>query len=291
MNHINIYLIFSILLTFSISSCTKRIDINTEASPPRLVIYGYITSDTTQHEIRITRSSSYFATTKPEGISHATVSISSSDKIFQLTENPNEPGLYQTESNVFGIEGETYTLSVSLDFDEDGKPELYEATSFLPYAPEVDSIGFRDSDLIDNFIEVLLWGMMPDYEENYLSFHIFRNGEQITSHLEDYFVIDDEYLDKKEIIGVPCFYLDQEEEDDLLQDGDYITVRVDGITEEYATFIENAQSELWGSDPLFSGPPANIEANIQCKSPDVQIPISGFFTAFSGKRCSAFYNR
>ncbi|MDH6305036.1 hypothetical protein M2459_001773 [Parabacteroides sp. PF5-5] len=280
------------LLALCLFSCTERIDINTEASEPHLVIYGYITSDTTRHEIRITRSSSYFATSRPEGISHADVRISSGDSVFVLTENPSEAGLYQTQGHVYGIEGESYTLSVSLDFDEDGAFETYEATSFLPYAPEVDSIDFRDSDLIDKFIEVLLWGRLPEQDENYLSFHIYRNDKQLTSHLEDYFVIDDEYLDKKEIIGISCFYLDQEdeEEDDILEEGDYITVRVDGITKEYATFIENAQSELWGSDPLFSGPPANLETNIQCKTQNAPADISGFFTAFSGRRTSRVYH-
>lgn len=74
-----------------------------------------------------------------------------------------------------------------------------------------------------------------------------------------------------------------------ISSGDLLTLRVDAITKEYATFINNAQAELWGSDPLFSGPPANVETNIRSKTPSEQIRISGFFTAFSGDQASRMY--
>lgn len=277
-------MVLSCMLFVCLFSCTDRIDIHTEASAPRLIIYGYITTDTMQHSIRITRSSGYFSTAKPEGISKATVSIRTDKEHFTLKENPSEPGLYQTKEDVYGVEGETYYLSVAVDFDEDGEPEEYEASSFMPSAPKIDSIGFRPSNLFDDYLEVLIWGHMPELEENYLSFHLYRNHEIVNDSLHGFSIIDDEYMDKKEIIGVPCFYLDQEEEQSTLHDGDTITVRIDGVTKEYATFIDNAQSELWGSDPIFSGPPANIETNIISKTPKEDIKISGFFTAYSGNR-------
>ncbi len=284
---INIFFIFSILI--GSFACTDRIDISTEASSPRLVIYGYITTDTMRHSIKITRSTGYFENVSPAGISNAKVTISSDTQTHELKENPNTPGLYQTEPDVFGIEGETYTLNVLLDFNEDGEDEEYEATSYLPYAATVDSIGFRPSTILSDYMEVLVWGRISDSEENYLSFHLYRNHELVNDSLQGFFTLDDEFIEKKEIEGVTCFFLDQEEEQYILQQGDIITLRIDAITKEYATFINNAQSELWGSDPIFSGPPANVETNISSKQPVDEIKISGFFSAFSGNSFTTVY--
>jgi hypothetical protein len=270
-------------------SCTERIDVDTEASAPRLVIYGGITTDTMQHSIRITRSGGYFTTSKPEGISRAAVSIRTDKETFVLQESATEAGLYQTDPSVYGLEGETYRLSVALDFDEDGRQEAYEAVSYMPGAPRIDSIGFRPSLLSEDYLEVLVWGYMPEADENYLSFHLYRNNEIVNDSLRGFFIIDDRYMDKKEIAGVSCFYLNQKEEQNILREGDVITVRIDGVTKEYASFIANAQSELWGSDPIFSGPPANVQTNIISRSPSENIVVSGFFTAFSGNKKTTVY--
>ncbi|MDR1403700.1 MAG: DUF4249 domain-containing protein [Tannerellaceae bacterium] len=270
-------------------SCTARIDVNTEASPSRLIINGHISADTLRHSIKITRSSGYFSTSKPEGVSHAAVSIHTDRETFLLKESAAEAGLYQTEKSVCGTEGETYRLSVILDFDEDGLPEEYQAVSYMPGAPRIDSIGIRPSVILDDFLEVLVWGYMPEEKENYLSFHLYRNYELVNDSLQGFFIIDDLYMNKKEITGVSCFYLDQTEDKNLLRQGDLITMRIDGITKEYATFINDAQAELRGSDPIFSGPPANVGTNIVSKNPSAHIQVSGFFTAFSGNKKTTVY--
>ena len=68
-NYFRYMLLAGSALFLGLLACMERTDIHTEASPPRLVIYGYITTDTMQHAIRITHSTGYFVTTKPEGIS------------------------------------------------------------------------------------------------------------------------------------------------------------------------------------------------------------------------------
>ena len=105
-----------IALFISISACTERINIETDNAPSRLVIYGYITTDTMQHSIWITRSAGYFTTDSPEGVSHATVTISDNDgNIIPLAEDNTTAGLYQTAADVYGECGKTYTLDVRFD--------------------------------------------------------------------------------------------------------------------------------------------------------------------------------
>jgi len=271
-------------------ACTDRIDIKTEAGAERLVIYGYITTDTMQHAIRITRSSGYFATTKPAGIRGAVVTISSPTETYVLTESPEEAGLYLTNADVYGVEGETYKLSVSVDYDEDGVLEEYEAISLLPLAPRVDSIDVQAVDLFfGDYVEVLFYGELPETEENYFKFHVFCNHVALNDSLIDFSIIEDEYIENKILEGVSCFYLDQEEDKFKIEEGDLITLRVDAITKEYSDFLYNAQTEVYGSNPLFSGPPANVETNIKAVDPANQNLLTGFFSAFSGNSASTIY--
>jgi len=281
------YILFALLLLFS---CEERIDIKTEDSPPRVVIYGYITTDTTQQAIRITRSTGYFVTVKPEGISNATVSINSDDgEVFPLSESPDEPGLYLTSPDVYGLPGKTYTLHVSLDFYGDGKTEEYGATSYLPFPATLDSAAVTPSPAMNNFLQVLIWGNLPEESSGNFSFHLFNNGVAMNDSLQGFQIVQDDYIATKDLAAVPIFLLNQDRDDEKLSLGDTLTVQVESITSDYATFIQNAQEELRGPIPLFGGPPANVETNISCLSSDLEPEISGFFTAYSKWRVTTIY--
>jgi hypothetical protein len=269
-------------------SCEERISIDTGASDPRPVIYGYITTDARQHAVRITRSSDYFSAGKPEGISGAIAVIRHKDETYPLAESGSEPGLYLTADGVAGQEGEAYTLHVSLDFDGDGQPEAYEAESVLPPAPRLDSMAVQPSALSGHHLEVLIWGRLPERDENYFSVHLYSNNRLVNDSLQGFSLANDLFLKNKEIEGLSVFYLNQEREPDRLSPGDRLTLQIEGVTREYADFISNAQSERRGSLPLFSSPPANIETNIRCLTPGGS-SASGFFTAFSVSRAEMIY--
>ena len=289
LNRLRTAALAALLLLASLSSCRERIHIDTGASAPRLVIYGYITTEATRHEIRISRSSGYFSSGKPEGISGAAVSIRHNEEVYPLTEAGAEAGLYQTDVNVSGLEGETYTLHVSLDFDRDGQVEEYEASSCLPPSLRLDSMSIQPAVFSAQFLEVLIWGRLPEQEENYFNFHFYRNNFLLNDSLRGFMITDDRYLNTKDLSGLSVFFLNQERESSKLFVGDEIRCRAEGITPEYAAFILNAQAENRGSIPMFSAPPANVETNIRSLSPDPDIRISGFFTAFSTSRISMTY--
>jgi len=274
---------------YCLSSCVERIDIRTDNSPPRLIIYGYITTDTTQHAIRITRSSGFFETVKPEGISNAVVSISCDERVFELKESAGEPGLYLTKSDAYGISGKTYTLRVALDFDGDGFIEDYEAKSFLPFPATLDSIAITTSYFIDDFLQVLIWGNLPEESSNNFSFHLLKNGVVLNDSLRDFLIVRDDYITNNKIEAMPLFQIDPEGERYNFISGDILSVQVGSVTSEYAAFIQNAQQEARGSIPLFSGPPANLETNLRCLSSDSKTGLSGFFTAYSIDRAYTIY--
>ena len=284
---------YTFLLVFPIffaTFCTERIDIKTNDAPPRLVIYGYITTDTTQHSIRITRSAGYFTTESPEGVSHAIVTISDSDgNIISLTENDTVPGLYQTAPDVYGEENKTYTLDVQLDFDGDHVTEHYQSSAYLTPINHIDSVGLKASLIFKNMVEVLLYAQdMP--EENFYSIFIAINDSVINPTINRFFVMDDLFFNGHYMNGVACYYLnqdpDRDERNEILHLGDKVTLNINAISKGYATFISNVQSEIRGSNPIFGGPPANVETNIRCLNPKDGISVSGFFTAFPRRYAS-----
>ncbi len=275
----------SIIQLFVIVSCTERIDINTDAAPSQLVIYGHITTDTMQHAISITRSSGYFANTKPLGVSHAIVTISGGGKTFVLTESAMETGLYLTDADVYGAEGQTYTLNISLDFDNDGEAEQYKASSYLPYVAPFDSIRLQLSTDYKDYVEIHMFGRLsPDNDkECYYSFHAFRNDMALTDSLSLFSVYDSKIIGTEVMDDVACYFLDQTKDKTKLTSGDRVALRLNVLPREYGQFLVNAQNEVWGSSP-FSGPPANVETNITCTG-RAPANVLGFFSAYSGKTC------
>jgi len=289
MNYFRHILLTSCTLLF-LSACSERIEINTEASPPRLIIYGYITTDTVQHAVRITCSSSYFTMDKPEGISNAKVSISYDGGVFELKESSIEQGLYLTAPNVYGIPGKTYTLHASVDFNGNGEVEEYEATSYLPFPATLDSAAVIPSPTMNNILQILVWGDMSKENSNYLSFHLFRNSVALTDTLRDFRIIGDDLITNKKFTALPIFNLNTERDIYNFSSEDTIVVQVKNFTPEYASFIGIAQKELFGLIPFFGGPPANIVPNIRCLSPDPEISVLGFFTAYSIRKTHTKYN-
>jgi len=279
---------FAVLLIAA--ACTERIDIKTDDAPPRLVIYGYITSDTMQHSIRITRSAGYFANNNPEGVSDALITITDNDgKVIPLAENDSISGLYQTAPNVFGEEGKTYRLDVQLDFDSDNIPEHYQSEAKLQPIHHIDSIGLEPSDFMPNSVEVRLFAKNTlENENHFFTIFVAINDSVVNPKINRFFVIDNAmFRGMPYIRNVPCYFLNQdpgrEFRNEILHVGDKVTLNMNAISKEYATFISNVQSEIRVSIPIFGGPPANVPTNIRCIEPNEGISVSGFFTAFPSR--------
>ena len=278
--------VFGFILLILASSCTERINIRVDDSPSRLVIYGYITTDTKQHSIRITRSAGYFSTSSPEGVSNARVTISDNDgKVIPLVENDTTPGLYQTAADVRGEEGKTYTMDVHIDYDDNRPSEHYRSEAYLQHINHIDSVGLQASQLFRQMVEVLLYAQ--DIGGNtYYSIFVAINGSVVNSTIDNFFVMDNIYFRGQYMNGVACYYLHQNpdsERNEKLNIGDTVTLNINAIPQEYATFISNAQSEIRGSNPIFGGPPANVPSNIRCISPQNGTPALGFFTAYPSR--------
>jgi hypothetical protein len=266
---------FIVLFTVHFFSCTEPIDINLDSSTIRLVVEGSITTDTIAHVVKLSKTSSYFYNQAPESVTGASVTISDGKNVLSLTESA--PGVYQTGPFIYGTEGTTYTLKIKLNSEIGGYSE-YTASSKINAVAELDSIGLLyHPDWSSNGVWELKCFVQDPPTIDFYRFFISRNQTMITDTLNEWFVTDDRFFNGYYVNGATVGYLDQSIDEKKVTTGDTILLEMNNTGEEYANFLWESQSELIGTYPLFSGPPANVKGNISNGA-------IGFFAAYSCTR-------
>jgi len=266
--------IFSMLVI----SCTERIDVDLDESYIRLVVDGAITTDTMAHTVRLSKTSSYYYNMPAPMVTGASVSITDGNRTFKLKEN--SPGIYRTASSVYGVTGKTYTLNITLSGPIGGYVE-YSASSTIYPVTRLDSIGLllHPDWSTSGIWEVTCYAQDPPTFD-YYRFLVSKDGVMVSDTLNEWFVTDDKYFNGNYANGATIAYLEQDLPEVGLRPGDKITVEMNSIGKDYAEFLWAAQTELFGSNPLFSGPPANVTGNISHGA-------VGFFAAYSCSRAFA----
>jgi hypothetical protein len=263
------------LLSLVIYSCVERIDIRLDDSYTRLVVDGAITTDTMAHTVLLSKTTSYYYNQSAPPVTGALLQISDGSEVYLLAED--SPGVYRTDPSVCGVAGKTYTLNIKLEEQVGGYTD-YAASAELYPVSHLDSVGLAfHPDWAENGIwEVKCFVQDPPTEDFY-RFLISKNRELLTDTLDEWFVTDDRFFNGNYAYAAPIAYLQQHKDDEVLIKGDTVIVEMNSIGSAYANFIWEAQSEVQGSNPLFSGPPANVKGNIDNGA-------IGFFAAYSLSR-------
>lgn len=278
----NIGLMVALLMILNIS-CTEIVDIDLDSTYTRLVVQGGITNDSVYHQVLLTLSSDYFSNEAASGVSNAVVQIDFDDKNLLLEEQDTLPGLYLTPFAFRGVIGTTYELSIDqVDVDNNGSYESFHASSTMPGGVVFDSILLNYSSTVyGSGWEVYMFALDPPTKDWY-GFNIWKNSELVTATLSDYGIQPDDFYNGKYLFyGIPIAYFSDDDESEYqLFPGDTVTLELQSIDESYYNFVGDAQLEIFGNNPLFSGPPSNIRTNIDNGA-------SGAFTAYSITRASA----
>ena len=256
-------------------SCTEKIDIELDESSVRLVVEGSVSTDTMAHKIILTKTTSYFYDQESPSVTGASVSITAGERNIQLVEK--KPGVYYTDSTFYGLEGLTYKLNITLASPVGSHTE-YSASSYMNNAVRLDSADliFHPEWSDSGFYEVQCYLKDPPTAD-YYRFMIYKNGQILSDTLDEWFVTDDRFFNGSYISGSGVAFLDQGSENEKLAAGDEVTLELNCLGQDYAGFLWDAQSELRGSNPLFSGPPANVRGNISNGA-------IGFFAAYTTSR-------
>ncbi len=271
------YFVALFSFVFLVHSCTEKIDFPLDDNGKvQCVIYGAITTDTTAHKIRISKTSAYYSNKPSETISGAIVSISDGVNTFPLTESPTEPGNYLTQPDVYGEPGKMYILQVSnVDLNGDGVLQSYTAQSELKPVTPLDSIDTWYNSRFD-FWETDVWAKDPSTEDFYM-FKAYIDGVLNADSLLNLTITDDILFNGSKINGKSVYAFPEK---DTIKPGlSIITIDICGITKDYFKFLTEAQTMARPQNPMFSGPPANVRTNLSNNA-------LGYFAAYSVASCS-----
>ena len=272
--------VFLFAVVLFLASCTERIDIELDSTYERLVVEGYVTTDTGTHWVRLSHSTDYYGTPQVNAVSNADVVLSYDNETLTLTENPANPGYYETPADFYGSTQTIYSIDINLE-EEVGKNKFYESSCELRPVGEIDSIQVVYNEDWEVY-EVRIFAWEPPSTDWYL-FQVMKNGVMLTDTVDEYWTSDDRFFNGNYTHGITVGMLDPEDPTEKPEPGDVITLKMSGITEDYYNFIIQLQDQTFEyRNPLFSGPPANIITNVE--------NATGFFAAYSSVYSSTVYN-
>lgn len=273
MNRIIIY--SALLLMIFISACTEKINLELDETYTRVVVDGYIKSDTQEYKVVLTKTSDYFSNAPSPKIVNALVTLTDGTDIITLAETePGVSGIYVTGKDFAGKTGANYTLDVKLPEEIAGTKD-YSATCRLTPVTKLDSIQtkFEEDWGKEGFWTVKLFAQDPPGQKNYYMLNLYRNGELWSDTITKVAISDDQFFEGNYIDGLDVFYIDNSRKYQTLNEGDTIVLELNGITKEYYDFISQVQISGFNI-PFFTGPPANVIGNVSNGG-------VGFFSAYS----------
>jgi hypothetical protein len=278
------FTVLAMMLAFI--SCTEEYTPELDTTYARLVVDGGITTDTAVHKVTLFRSGDPLNKLPLKAISNAIVTITDGTTILTLTENPSTPGIYETPSNVYGVPGRKYNLSIAnVDIDEDGKFETYTASSYLKNINPIDSIRIVDQNYSSRQKGWLINMFTRDIGgKSFYCVKAYKNNKLVTDSLKEYGISNNIGFEGSYYPGISVYYFNNDKDDEKVASGDTITLELNGITEEYFNFINGCLAESRPKDPIFSGPSANVITNI---SPADK--AMGFFKVYSIRKKTAIY--
>lgn len=239
------------------TSCTEKFNVELDESFARLVVEGSISTDTARHYIKLSKTTSYFFNEAPPIVSGAQLTLAGPFGTVLFEELPETPGTYVSPENFFALAGADYTLDIRL-VTEVGGSRSYNALSKAPSTDfRMDSIALDYQQPFDFFL-VKLYAWDPPTTDFY-KFDALINGQPITDTASRSLVIDDRFTNGNNTNGIAVMFIRGDE----LKIGDTLTLVMSAISKEYYDFFLQLRTQSGPSNPLFSGPPANIASNIR----------------------------
>lgn len=253
--------IFMVGLGAMLTSCTEEIpfELNNQEFA-RVIVDAEVTTEMKHHEVKLSRTISFYDNTVPPPISGASVEVSSNGTSY-LFEETELKGVYLSKDPFAAEIGKDYELRVEVE------GEVYESTSGIIKAPRIDSLGYEklkgvppgrptgDEEIDDNYFVLSIWFQEPQEVNQYYMLRTFKNGVLQTDTATELIFFDDliyngEYLDDIKFDVVEA------------QIGDTIDVELWTISEEYYLGMASLFSETVYRGGLFDPPPSNVESNL-----------------------------
>lgn len=262
---IYILILIAVLL---FSGCSEKIKVKLDDTYTRIVVEGNLTTEYKVQSVKLTKTSNYFANEQAPVYSGAIVTISNTDTLMLLTEDPANSGIYKTLGKVRGIVGKTYVLKID-NVVIDGVNKNFEASvtikktiamdsitvdQFTPSHMEIMMYGLREGG---NYYKINGWGQEDPTPGDFYMWDYYINGIITTDTITKSVLVDDNLVNGNYIPGMTIFVIES-------NPGDTIALATQSISKEYFDFVNAFITEVrsGGGGGMFSGPPANIVGNI-----------------------------
>jgi hypothetical protein len=258
-------LLLALPLLALFSSCDDKINLSLKTSEPYVVMDGYIDNlPETRDTIRLTSTIGYLEQGSLPPITGATVTIVSNDGI-AISTTEDRPGKYVAPELFVGLEGNTYTVNVTL-----ADSTKFKAVGVMPRGQVLDSINTiikKDNPPFDDGSYVGVWFTERLGKGDNFIFELVKN-DTLQNLPQDLFAVEDDLTDGQRILG-PVL------NNEPFKKGDSVTVRVVSITKDALYFYNELQVQI-NNGGLFSQPPANVRTNFVNVSPGSKKRTSGY---------------
>ena len=224
-------------------SCEKEIGFNYVDIDPILVIEGALTQNGIN--VSLTMTTPMDEPMNRTHITDATVSVTDITTAQKYILYPDTEGIYT--SDLQGIESHTYVLEVM----RDGKKYTAECT--MGYLAEITDMEFSWIKMPYDEVAALqvTFRDNPDFNEDYYWIRLYRNGEAYKwAEIQDAHAING-YVDK--VFMTTRMDIEEEDEDDLLLNGDIITATVVPVSKEMHTYLEALSVGNSNGPEMFEG--------------------------------------
>ncbi|MCG8331812.1 MAG: DUF4249 domain-containing protein [Chitinophagales bacterium] len=279
---------YMLLLSFFIqilTSCEDEIEINVDPLTEQVVVDAWLNNRPESQSIFLSKTQSYFENVLPEGVSGATVQVTSSAGIvFEFIET--DPGNYvwtPEAGETIGDVGTDYTLQITFE----GKS--YGAITTLNRVPPIDSITYEyDDDDVDRIRTEFFARDLTGEGDTYW-IKTFKNGMFLNKPSELNIAFDAGFSQGAAVDGLifipPIRRATNRTPDPDTDDnsdvspwavGDEARVEIHSISNEAFFFLSTAQIQMTsGNSGIFAEPVINTKGNII--SEDEEEEVLGMF--------------
>jgi len=244
MKNIKIYLAV-LIITVTVVSCTKVIDLTLANDSGKLVIEANITNINGPQYIVLSRNVAFTSTNTFPPVTGATVTVTDDEgNTYPFSEGPK--GTY-TAIQMAGIAGRTYKMTVVTG------GITYSATSVMPASVPLDSVTSKNNDFNtkNNRKEITVHLQDPPGVANQYRFVLWVNNVQVNT----IFAYDDEFTNGRYVNG------DLVENATDIYPGDSVRVEMQCIDKPIFTYwvtLMDQQLDSPGGGVAPSNPPTNI---------------------------------
>jgi hypothetical protein len=243
-----------------LTACEKTVVLDLKQTEPKVVVDALLTTDSTRHYVRLTRTVDFYNRNTPPAITDARVTVTDGQTTWEYRHQADRPGRYLPDQPFAGRVGRFYRLRI-----ETGG-QVIEGGDELVRVADIDSIRFElDTDRLNNpnddetdeqkarVFSLLFYAREPQQTRDFYLLKQYRNGKRIDNNGTQVLVSDDELIGEA-IEGVELL--------DHYAPGDTAVVEMFSISRTAFVFYSDLTNVLINDGGMFSPIPADPRSNL-----------------------------